>query len=123
MLAMAIYAILLVLLIVLFMPESPRFLMSMEYDDQVKKLIKRIATVNGKVCDAQEILKQEIEFENVEKSKNHQEDDVIIHQKHTAKQEISFISQRRNIIKIASFVYIWFALTLTYYGVGLGKFT
>ena len=132
MLSMSIYAIGLVVLIALFMPESPRFLMAMEYDDRMKKLLKKIAKMNGKVCDTAEIFKQEIEFENVEKSKPHEQSsqsvsaqdenvDVIIHNKHTAKEELSFIAKRKNILRIASFVYIWFALSLTYYGVSLGK--
>lgn len=125
--SMAVYAILLVVLIGVFMPESPRFLMSMEYDDRLKKLLKRIAGVNGKVCDAQEVLKQEIEFENVEKTQpeklhaaEEENVDEVIHTKHTAKEEVIFISKKSNILKVAAFVYIWFALSLTYYGVGLG---
>lgn len=48
--------------------------------------------------------------------------DELIHEKHTAKQEVSFISKKRNLLRVAAFVYIWFALSLTYYGVSLGKF-
>lgn len=136
--AMTVYSIILVFIIWFLIPESPRYLISKGYYDKAQKLFKRIARINGKVSDG--VLQQEsvalesivkepnkldMDIENADiKSKVHESikiDDKEVEKSLDKKDKMSYIMKRETLIKTLLFVYIWFALSLTYYGVSLGN--
>lgn len=117
MLFLAVFSIITVFLVAFLMPESPRFLMSKSHHNaKLQSLLKKIARINGKVCD-EKILEKEIELE----TKQQQSAETTSQNDEETKQEVKILFKKENLLKIALFIYIWFTLSLCYYGVSLGK--
>lgn len=116
--SMTAYSIIFIFITWFLIPESPRYLISKGYNDKANALFKKIAKINGKVNDAIEIEHENIAIENIVNKTN--DLDVDIEKTVDRKHKWEYIMKRETLIKTFLFVYIWFALSLTYFGVSLG---
>lgn len=118
---MAGYSIVIVFIVLVLIPESPRYFVSVRKNDKALKLLTKIARFNGKsgALDVKdEIALESLVNENSEPS-NQVSDKNSIEEAPTSKLH-SLWRPRENLIKTSLFIYIWFALSLIYYGVSLG---
>lgn len=119
--AMAGYSILTVFVIWLLIPESPRYYVSVGKNEKALKLLNKIGKFNGK--DTSEVLKDSLALDNLVNEDKEQTSEVTDKiSSEEKKQKLSILwKPRQNLIKTGLFLYIWFALSLVYYGVSLGK--
>ena len=136
----AVYSLVCTVLIAFFFTESPRYLIEKEKYEEASKVFEKIAKFNGKPFES--VIRRRIMFskydEDEEKIIINKDDSLekfIDHGKkktpasgishnHTGQQKAFhyvFHSKSR-VIKFVSIIYIWFAINLIYFGVGLGKF-
>lgn len=121
---MAGYSLVFVFIIWFFIPESPRYLISLKRTDDALKLLRKMARFNKKEA-SQDYLSDAMALNNLLKDENTDP----TASKQDEEQEIKTTfgrlrymwSPRQNLIKTILFVYIWFALALIYYGVSLGN--
>jgi len=141
---MIIFSILVVFLLIILLPESPRYLVTKKKYTQAYFILKRIALINGK----EKYMIDEREFMNVfcnEKIRKRKQSDKtsstcetrdLINEKISFNEEVEFtletnskksdsvyfylFKSKGNFLKTCLLAYIWIALSMIYYGVSLG---
>jgi MFS family permease len=116
----AIYSILIALLTITILPESPVWLLAQKRDDEAKKVLRTIARINRKqLIDADfDSLAQNINDDNLVFSSIKEPDDKSKLTTATIFRHIFCV--RASIKKIYLLIYIWVAISLLYFGVSLG---
>lgn len=113
------YSLLLMLIIGLLMPESPRYLISKRLSAKAIKLLRKIHSINYQKVQQmendlfenflkEEIVEEEQELDNSQRKKSTSSFD-------------GLWKPRSTFFKTISFIYIWFSLSMLYYGISLGK--
>ncbi len=119
---MAIYSLIVVILIIFILDESPRFLATKERYEELQKVLNKIAKFNGN---------SEIAFDIAMLEKNRESGEVYIestenldldtnNQNKSISKYQEIWSPRTNLLKTGIFIYLWLALNLIYYGISLG---
>jgi MFS family permease len=123
------YSILIVLMVALVLPESPRYLVTLKKYRKAYKILKRIAKVNGtsqKLLNENEmirIFKSSVSSNNnIEQEENNplneQFNDI---EKEKDSTLIDYLTNPLfNLMKTFILTYCWIALSMIYYGVSLG---
>ena len=133
----AIYSILIGLLIGIFVPESPRFLISQKRYKQASEVLSRIAKVNGREPITIENIKNDMNMvdysvDGVEshESTNLNSDIIICNDEETEKklmknEQISIFvylcNPRKNILDLILLAYVWLSIAVCYYGMNYGN--
>lgn len=108
------YALFIVILLYFFLPESPRFLVQKKRLKEAKELIHKIAKFNGKfdVDTIENEVVGLISQDSISNGLNNTHEDKVF----------STIFKSKSIITRALLLsYVWFAISLVYYGVSLGN--
>lgn len=120
------YSFVFLFIIWAFIPESPRYLISTGQHEKATVLLRKIARFNGK-DDSNSIFADSIEFKKIidmelEPTTNRVADESLKNEANSSSVGLrSLWAPKQNLIKTCLFIYIWFALSLIYYGVSLGK--
>ena len=117
------YSIIMIFIIVFLVPESPRYLATKNRIEECKAVLKSIAEKNQKTLTNEENLFIKNTIESCSDIKLDKIDTES--QKEETKKKKSNLSHlwrpRKNLFQTLMFVFLWFALSLIYYGVSLGK--
>ena len=126
-----IYSVATLIVSFIFLPESPRYLITRNRLDEAFDVINKIKKVNqgksSKPLDKEEILNKFKSINDPFFNSNENLENVESVENGTKKSgnkafEFAFKS-KQNFIQILVLLYIWFALSVSYYGVSLGKKT
>lgn len=118
---MILYCLVIFLLCLIFLPESPRFLIQHKKYTKLEIELKRIAKMNkrehyidsGIVANIFDPILQENKDENEYVSNENSNTNTSI---------LSYIFKSKDqLVKTLFLGFIWFSLSMTYYGVSLGK--
>jgi MFS family permease len=116
------FALILLILFVLFLPESPKYLIDRRKNKELEIMMMQIARFNRKVFTISSDVKEnngemkingdDNEAKSIEKNDESSEEKTILTLIFKTKGELK---------KIIFISFIWFSLSMTYYGVSLGK--
>ena len=115
---MTAYSFIVVILIILLIDESPRYLITKGNYEKAYKLLSKIATTNDQNVKFNldiELFEQQSKKLNSNNSNNDE-----IEYKNTRSNLKEMWSPKSNLLKTFIFVYIWLSLNLVYYGISLG---
>jgi len=124
------YSILIVLMVALVLPESPRYLVTLKKYRKAYKILKRIAKVNGtsqKLLNENEMIrlfKSSVSNKNKEQEENNPLNEQFNNKYIEKEKDTTLIDYLTNplfnLIKTFILTYCWIALSMIYYGVSLG---
>lgn len=120
--SMAAYSIIFVIVIWFFVPESPRYLISMKYYDKALELFRKMARFNGQSAkdlpENSSVLQKIMESEKLNEQKFNKENQLHLLEDQS---KMKYLLKKENLIKTILFVYLWLAINLIYLGISLGK--
>ena len=126
----AAYSVMILCVIIFLLPESPRYLVEKRRYAEARQIFIKMAKANNRPqealmpgMEAMELLYQsDSKSEKFNSSKICLEDVEIKGLKKQNPSVISYIFESKlNLIKTSALIFVWFSLSLIYYGVGLGK--
>lgn len=125
-LIIAVYSILVGILIGIFMPESPRYLIAQKCYKKASEVLSRIAKVNGRDPVTIEDIKNEMDMSGVDTSEimNLTSDNVETTKKLVNRVETSVFNYlcnpKKNMLELLLLAYVWLSIAMCYYGMNYG---
>ena len=125
---MAAFSLLVLVLTAYFLPESPRFLIVHKRYNELYRDLRRIAMINGREARFDEMNERDVIDSLLDNFNNNKNNSVIDHEncEDTQMRELSIIgylvkSRRHLFARVILLSYIWFTISLVYFGISLGE--